>query len=176
MPEESQSHSPADGRGPGYEVRDTNVTAIITFIVGLFLVLTFAEVGLWGLLKMITGGKPEPATPLSAHEVVIRQRERLGQEEDATLSGYGWADPAKKAGAVRIPIARAIDLLAERGVPPVAGRARTEVEVNSHSGEPAPAIMDKDKGQDKGKGQDEDKAKGQEKGDTKGEPGKGSKQ
>ena len=32
-----------------------------------------------------------------------------------------------------------MDLIAERGLPRPTARARTEVEVNSHAGEPAPA-------------------------------------
>ena len=57
--------------------------------------------------------------------------------EDAALGGYGRADPGTKDGPVRIPIDRAIDLIAERGLPQAGGRARTEVEVNSHAGESA---------------------------------------
>ncbi len=35
--------------------------------------------------------------------------------EDAALSSYGWEDP--KAGIARIPIDRAIDILAKNGLP-----------------------------------------------------------
>jgi hypothetical protein len=38
---------------------------------------------------------------------------RLGEEN--TLNSYGWVD--KKAGTVRIPIERAMDLLVQRGLP-----------------------------------------------------------
>jgi len=38
-------------------------------------------------------------------------------EEDRTLATYGWAD--ERAGAVRIPIAEAMRLLAERGEAPL---------------------------------------------------------
>ena len=55
--------------------------------------------------------------------------------EDAVLTKYGWVDP--KAKIVRVPIDRAIDLVAERGVP--AGKGpKTEIEINSHAGTPAP--------------------------------------
>ena len=37
-------------------------------------------------------------------------------EEDWLLQNYGWVD--EKAGMVRLPIDRAMDLLAERGLPP----------------------------------------------------------
>ncbi|HWB61050.1 MAG TPA: hypothetical protein VG733_16335 [Chthoniobacteraceae bacterium] len=45
--------------------------------------------------------------------------------EEQELNGYGWVD--KKAGVVRIPVERAMDLLAQRGLP-----------VNGHPGAPAP--------------------------------------
>jgi hypothetical protein len=35
--------------------------------------------------------------------------------EDKVLNGYGWVDQSK--GVVRVPIAKAIDLLAQRGLP-----------------------------------------------------------
>jgi hypothetical protein len=41
--------------------------------------------------------------------------QELRQHEDQTLSTYGWAD--RKAGKVRIPIDRAIDLQLQRGFP-----------------------------------------------------------
>jgi len=36
-------------------------------------------------------------------------------EEENTLSSYGWVD--QKSGVVRIPIERAMDLIAEKGLP-----------------------------------------------------------
>jgi hypothetical protein len=40
---------------------------------------------------------------------------RLRRDEDQTLGSYKWIDPPQ--GIVQIPIDRAIDLLAERGLP-----------------------------------------------------------
>ena len=37
------------------------------------------------------------------------------EQEDAELNGYGWID--RTAGVVRIPVARAMDLLLQRGLP-----------------------------------------------------------
>ena len=43
---------------------------------------------------------------------------RWMREHNATdLNGYGWVD--QPAGVVRLPIDRAMDLIAERGLPPV---------------------------------------------------------
>jgi hypothetical protein len=41
--------------------------------------------------------------------------ERLRREEDDYLSSYGWVD--QREGLVHIPIERAIELMAERGLP-----------------------------------------------------------
>jgi len=41
--------------------------------------------------------------------------QQLRQQEDQTLSTYGWVD--RRAGKVRIPIDRAIDLQLQRGFP-----------------------------------------------------------
>jgi hypothetical protein len=41
--------------------------------------------------------------------------EQLRQSEDQTLTTYGWVD--RKAGTVRIPIGRAMELQLERGFP-----------------------------------------------------------
>lgn len=158
--------------GPGYEVRDTNVTAIVVFVVGLFLFLFVAQVGLWGLIKGISGPpapesrreSPYAETPRAGDtdlpvrgkitpEVVLEiteQRRELRDREEAILGGYGRVadeNDKEKRGRVRIPIDRAIDLIAERGLPATGSAGRTEVEVNSHSGVPADKDkVEKDKG------------------------------
>jgi hypothetical protein len=45
------------------------------------------------------------------------------REEKARVSTYGWVD--KKAGVARIPVDRAMDILAEKGLPKVAAKPRT---------------------------------------------------
>jgi len=54
---------------------------------------------------------PEPRLQVAppADLAVLRAR------EDARLNSYGWID--RKAGIVRIPIERAMDLIVERGLP-----------------------------------------------------------
>jgi hypothetical protein len=54
-----------------------------------------------------------PAPQLEVNERTELNGERLREED--TLSTYGWVD--QKAGTVRIPIDRAMDLLAQRGLP-----------------------------------------------------------
>jgi hypothetical protein len=47
---------------------------------------------------------------------------RLRREEEHRLSSYGWIDPRERL--VRIPIERAIEILAERGLPEPEGPAK----------------------------------------------------
>jgi hypothetical protein len=54
-----------------------------------------------------------PAPQLEIDERTELNSERLHEED--VLSTYGWVD--QKAGTVRIPIDRAMDLIAQRGLP-----------------------------------------------------------
>ena len=54
-----------------------------------------------------------PAPQLEINERTELNNERLREEN--TLSTYGWID--QKAGTVRIPIDRAMELVAQRGMP-----------------------------------------------------------
>ncbi len=53
-----------------------------------------------------------PQPRLQLHEHLDLERKR--QAEDALLASYGWVD--RKAGVVRIPIQRAMELVAERAL------------------------------------------------------------
>lgn len=151
----------AGGVGPGYEVRDTNIKGVVTFIVGLFAVLIVTEFGLRGLLDAINVPRTTPPPTASAYTEpqqpgavvapprgkvtpesvleIVEQRRKLRADEDATLGGHGPPADTTKGGAVSISIDRAIELISERGLPKPGGPPRTEVEVNSHSGKAAPA-------------------------------------
>jgi hypothetical protein len=54
---------------------------------------------------------PEPRLQISPQQDMRQMR----AAEMAALHSYGWVD--RQAGIVRIPIERAIELLAERGLP-----------------------------------------------------------
>lgn len=64
-------------------------------------------------LGRIPNNLPQPPAP----QLQVRPQadlERLRAEESAKLSTFGWADPGRKS--VRIPIERAMKLLAEKGI------------------------------------------------------------
>jgi hypothetical protein len=64
----------------------------------------------------VVGPQSTEAFPQPRLEVNERTQLRdIIQKQDETLATYGWVD--KEKGTVRIPIDRAIDLIAERGLP-----------------------------------------------------------
>jgi hypothetical protein len=123
-------------RGIHHEVRDVDVRPIAVIGVGLF-ALVLVSIGLmWGLFEVLekheeaVDTKPtgimaerpkEPPQPrLETTSVPILKG--ILANENALLSSYGWIN--EKTGTVRIPIQRAMELLAERGLParPVSGQ------------------------------------------------------
>ncbi len=107
----------------GHERRDANVRAIVWSGVGLVVVAVIAHVALWiqlhGLSRQreaelpprspvaeaLPAAPPEPRLQTAPHADLADLR----GEEEATLGSYGWVD--RRAGIVRVPIDRAIELL-----------------------------------------------------------------
>ena len=122
-------HPPAPHAG--HETRDLNPRAVMIAGIILVVVLVLTAVGGWALLVYFTARETRlgpPASPLAksyGRQVPPEPRlqadplgdlRALRAEEDALLHGYGWVD--REAGTVRIPIERAIELLAERSARP----------------------------------------------------------
>jgi hypothetical protein len=128
-------HSPHDVSEPElpvgkFEERDVNVWAVGKFAIGLALlcVVCLALVlGAFKYFESMTGGTkarvsqgigvdagklpPEPRLEVTP----ITDLQDMRAAEDKVLSSYGWIDQSH--GVVRIPIDRAMDLLAQRGLP-----------------------------------------------------------
>jgi hypothetical protein len=136
-------------RGPQHEESDVDVWAVGRFVVAMVAVLAIALGLLFGLFRYFeaaTGGvkpaawervnpgklPPEPRL----EETPVEDLRKFREAEERQLNGYGWID--RENGVVRIPIARAMDLLAQRGLParPQAGpqSAATDVSVPTESG------------------------------------------
>ncbi len=110
----------------GHEETDVNPWVVGKFAIGLTVVCVLSLGLLYGVFRFMLsqeGGKaPEivKSPPNPRLEVVPPVELRAFRTaEDQELSTYGWVDQQK--GVVRIPIDRAIDLLAKKGLP-----ARTE--------------------------------------------------
>jgi hypothetical protein len=111
----------------GHETRDVRVRVVVWFAAILIVsvaVILFATAGLFYFFKH---EHPSPAASrISQQPRVLAPAPRLQTDptadferfeaaEKAKLHSYGWID--KPAGVIRIPIERAMDLIAERGLP-----------------------------------------------------------
>jgi hypothetical protein len=112
----------------GHETRDVNARGLMWFAFGLVVVAVVLHLGLAGLYRLFKHKHPSPeaASRIELQPEMVAPQPRLqtnpvmGMEqfraaEEAKLNGYAWID--RKSGIVRIPIDRAMDLLAERGLP-----------------------------------------------------------
>ena len=121
----------------GHETTDVSVPGLFAFGVGLTVSVAVILVGLvaffyaFNLLnthldRRIARQEPGAASRVRVAPAYDGPLLQVKPEEDlrwmrshnaANLGGYGWVD--RPAGVVRLPIDRAMDLLAERGLPPV---------------------------------------------------------
>jgi hypothetical protein len=128
------AHSgPSDGAG--YETRDASVPALLKFGGGLIVSLVVVQFVMLGIYRVFVAERPEAIKPPTTTNLYQQLRD-LHHDEDTKLKNYGWVD--RKAGVVRIPIDRAIELLAVRGVGFGKG-PKSELEMNSHAGSVVPA-------------------------------------
>jgi hypothetical protein len=109
-----------------FEQRDVSANGVIIFFAGLFGSLIVIIAVVWGLWSLFTHmrAKVEPFPGIEASQIPPEPRIqvdphldvwRMRAHEDAVLDTYGWVD--RQAGTVHIPISRAMDLLAKRGLP-----------------------------------------------------------
>jgi hypothetical protein len=115
-----------NGHGFGYERRDISAR-IVLISVAILVVFTVASfIFLKGYLSLRFGRpETETATTERAPEPTYAGPELLTTPdmglpellaaEDSVLTSYGWVHP--DSGIVRIPIDRAISILAEKGMP-----------------------------------------------------------
>ena len=113
----------------GYERRDVSVKFFTAVVAGLFAILLLGmSVSLWFENQRIERQRRAdiPPSPLASTMPDLPPEPRLQvtpavdlqkfhAEEDAVLENYEWIDA--KSGIVRIPIERAMELTAERGLP-----------------------------------------------------------
>ena len=116
-----------------HEPGDINASFLTKFGIGMaFLIIVFLF-GLWGLFDyfvkreaalealpagtLISRQRLPPEPRLQAHPA--RDMQQMLAAEDQALHQYGWVDPDK--GIVRIPIDRAMDIIAKKGLPVLPG-------------------------------------------------------
>jgi hypothetical protein len=156
----SNQIQPANSTGNGgYERQDIGAAGVLYFLLGLavagFLIYFIVD-GLYHFLDKRSEAEQTPVNPLvtnapqdtrhipkdypqSAFPNPKLEEDERGQlngirlKEEQTLSTYDYID--KNAGTVRIPIDRAIDLIAQRGLP-VRSQAGNAVAPSAESPQP----------------------------------------
>jgi hypothetical protein len=114
--------------------RDIQYGAVYKFAVGLIVVIIVSMGLMWAasiyLKKQGIQSDPAPSPLAEANEKRLPPEPRLEKappkdlaelraREDEILSGYAWVN--KEQGLARIPVARALDIVAEKGLPPAPG-------------------------------------------------------
>ena len=128
MSEPTHNETSADSIDKGYEVSDARISPLIISGIVLLLIMLLGiglMAGMFDLLASLgSANRPQlPATaafrapPPGPRLQTDPSEELVGQraEEAALLTHYEWVD--RSNGVVRIPVARAMALLADRGLP-----------------------------------------------------------
>jgi hypothetical protein len=131
-------------RHGGFERRDIGIHGVLWFLAALAVggvIISFVVSGFYHYLQARSEAEQTPVSPLVPNaprdtrhlptdykdylkqnfpspQLEIDERTQLSQirlNEEQTLATYGWVD--QKDGVVRIPIERAMDLIAQRGLP-----------------------------------------------------------
>ena len=132
MSEERHGPDLSQLRNPSvsYEHSDASVRGVVWFLVMLTIAGFLIQLVLAGMYKYFAGpevslylhqpagevyGKPpQPPEPRLQADPVADNND-MRENQDERLNTYGWID--QKAGLTHIPIERAMDLLAQRGIP-----------------------------------------------------------
>jgi hypothetical protein len=155
---------PANSNGNGgYERQDIGVAGVLYFLLGLLvagLFIFFLVDGIYSYLDKRSAAEQAPVNPLVTNapedtrlipkdypqtefpnpRLETDERGQLNSirlQEEETLASYGYVD--KNAGTIRIPIDRAMDLIAQRGLPVRAQSATGE----APAAQPKPAPENK---------------------------------
>ncbi len=114
-------HSP-----PSHETRDADIRKLTWMGIALVGLVIFGFIVTEGAFRYLVGQRPikpptalftrsqMPPPPLLQEHPGVELSTYL-QEQNHLLDSYGWVD--RKAGIVRIPVARAMDLLLQKGLP-----------------------------------------------------------
>jgi hypothetical protein len=125
---------PPDNPNAGHEERDVNVRAVTVTGLAIFGLVVVSVCGMWFVFQWLAEKEARRSPPPSA--LVQQEGQRLPPEprlqaapvadfqaiqaaEDKLMNNYGWIDPDK--GTVRIPVERALEIVAQKGLPARSG-------------------------------------------------------
>jgi hypothetical protein len=145
------AHTDAHGAPLNHETRDVNLAGAPRFVIGMIVFLAIVFAFIWFVYTRWRADAD--ATRPSVPAITVREGDRLPplprlqttpatdlrgfqESESLVLTTYGWVD--KEQGVVRIPVSRAIDLVAERGLPaPIASPPSGEAPGTAPAGTPS---------------------------------------
>jgi hypothetical protein len=119
-------HGNGHGNGTGHETKDTGPGLIVYSAIGLTIGTAIICLIVWGLFNLLKYEEPPAPRALMENPATIPPEPRLQVDptiqfkdlrahEEHVLGTYAWVD--QKSGTVRVPIDKAMDLLAQRGLP-----------------------------------------------------------
>jgi len=128
----NNAHSGDEPRNPNvhHEPDDVNAVALTKFGLSMSALIVIFLFGLWGMFEYLKNREAELSLPQSPSAMVNAQKlppeprlqshpamdmRNLRSEQEKLLHQYAWIDPDK--GIVRIPVERAMDIIAQRGLP-----------------------------------------------------------
>jgi hypothetical protein len=135
MPEKARVRK--ESIAAGHETSDINARRVAWSAAALAVMIAVTFFAVRALFGVFASHHPSSVIASSTHSPVpepslqvdeAADLARLRQQEDSILNNYGWVD--QKAGIVRIPIERAMDIVAQRGLPaPQPGPGKTPLEM-----------------------------------------------
>lgn len=127
----------------GHEPVALNVRVVIWLLVAAFAGAVVLGLALFGLISFFSAREQRadvPLSPLASPQQLppgprlqvdpSADWQQLRATDEAVLNSYGWVD--QPGGAVRIPVDRAMDLLAQRGLPVRSGGQRDTAYDQAH--------------------------------------------
>lgn len=121
--------------GRDHEYKDISFKSIIRFAVVLVALAAVTHILLWGVFEIFDSRHDQVAArnPMAAPHTLppaprlqVDEGEDINEfrmQEDSMMHAYGWLD--RNAGVARIPIDRAIEVIATRGLPSKPAAAAT---------------------------------------------------
>jgi uncharacterized protein (DUF58 family) len=128
----NNAHSGEEPRNPHvhHEPGDVNARAVTESGLAMAVLIVVFVFGLWGVFVYLKSRVTEMSLPRSMSAMVNAQKQppeprlqphgaqdmrEMQADENKIMQQYAWIDPDK--GIVRIPVERAMDLIAQRGLP-----------------------------------------------------------
>jgi hypothetical protein len=121
-----------------YDRTDMSARGVVAFLIGLAIAGVLIHIILWGMYKYLA--KQDLQSQPSTHPIATSEKQlqpqgdpsqtfpsprlqpdpildlnKFRQREEQVLNSYEWVD--QKAGTVRVPISRAMQLIEQRGLP-----------------------------------------------------------